>query len=80
VPAFPKPSAFSDTESPPLPQAPAEGEKSHEEDGREYFVSELVYIHDKLLIVDDRIVLVGSGKITSFIYKHIYIYGDDNHY
>lgn len=67
VPALPKPSASSETESPPLPQTPVEGQKSHEEDGREYFVSELIYIHDKLLIVDDRIVLVGSGKITSFL-------------
>ncbi|CAO3693385.1 hypothetical protein G6F70_003782 [Rhizopus microsporus] len=64
VPALPKPSAPSETESPPLPQTPVEGQKSHEEDGREYFVSELIYIHDKLLIVDDRIVLVGSANIN----------------
>ncbi|ORZ14534.1 hypothetical protein BCR42DRAFT_329482 [Absidia repens] len=29
-------------------------------DDRQHYVSELIYIHDKLLIVDDRIVLVGS--------------------
>ncbi|KAI9309557.1 hypothetical protein BJ944DRAFT_154121 [Cunninghamella echinulata] len=34
---------------------------NHEEDDdRKYYVSELIYIHDKLLIVDDRIVLTGS--------------------
>ncbi|KAG1225117.1 hypothetical protein G6F35_003596 [Rhizopus arrhizus] len=49
---------------PPLPKTPAEGNGKDEEDGREYFVSELVYIHDKLLIVDDRIVLVGSANIN----------------
>lgn len=31
-------------------------------DDRKHYVSELIYIHDKILIVDDRIVLVGSGK------------------
>lgn len=41
----------------------AETEKSiWDDDDREYYVSELVYIHDKILIVDDRIVLIGSGK------------------
>ncbi|CAO3590887.1 unnamed protein product [Absidia cylindrospora] len=34
------------------------------EDDRKYYVSELIYIHDKLLIVDDRIVLVGSANIN----------------
>lgn len=33
-----------------------------DDDDREHYVSELVYIHDKILIVDDRIVLTGSGK------------------
>lgn len=33
-----------------------------DDDDREHYVSELVYIHDKILIVDDRIVLIGSGK------------------
>ncbi|KAI8376797.1 hypothetical protein BD560DRAFT_445548 [Blakeslea trispora] len=34
-----------------------------EDDCGEY-VSELIYIHDKLLIVDDRIVLIGSANIN----------------
>ncbi|CAO3590630.1 unnamed protein product [Absidia cylindrospora] len=33
-------------------------------DERQHYVSELIYIHDKLLIVDDRIVLVGSANIN----------------
>ncbi|OAC98061.1 hypothetical protein MUCCIDRAFT_150547 [Mucor lusitanicus CBS 277.49] len=42
---------------------PAPSEKSiWDDDDREHYVSELVYIHDKILIVDDRIVLIGSGK------------------
>ncbi|KAI9244178.1 hypothetical protein BDA99DRAFT_529337 [Phascolomyces articulosus] len=43
------------------------GESEYEEqeqDGRDHYVSELVYIHDKLLIVDDRIVLIGSANIN----------------
>lgn len=36
-----------------------------EAEEREHFVSELIYIHDKLLIVDDRIVLIGSGKLKN---------------
>lgn len=35
-----------------------------DDDDREHYVSELVYIHDKILIVDDRIVLIGSGKFN----------------
>lgn len=43
----------------------AETEKSiWDDDDREYYVSELVYIHDKILIVDDRIVLIGSANIN----------------
>ncbi|KAI9280408.1 hypothetical protein BY458DRAFT_500604 [Sporodiniella umbellata] len=57
------PSEASTTESPPVPEKP-QSESSAEEDGREYFVSELVYIHDKLLIVDDRLVLIGSANIN----------------
>ncbi|KAI8372984.1 uncharacterized protein BYT42DRAFT_54298 [Radiomyces spectabilis] len=34
------------------------------EDDRRHYVSELVYIHDKLMIIDDRIVLVGSANIN----------------
>jgi phosphatidylserine/phosphatidylglycerophosphate/cardiolipin synthase-like enzyme len=32
------------------------------DDDRYDYVSELLYLHDKLMIVDDRIVLMGSGK------------------
>lgn len=32
------------------------------DDDRFDYVSELLYLHDKLMIVDDRIVLMGSGK------------------
>jgi phosphatidylserine/phosphatidylglycerophosphate/cardiolipin synthase-like enzyme len=32
-------------------------------DYRDKYVSELLYIHDKLMIVDDRIVIMGSGKV-----------------
>ena len=31
------------------------------DDEKDQFVSELIYIHDKLLIVDDRLVIIGSG-------------------
>ncbi|KAI9473922.1 MAG: hypothetical protein EXX96DRAFT_488418 [Benjaminiella poitrasii] len=33
-------------------------------DDRDQYVSELLYIHDKLMIVDDRIVLMGSANIN----------------
>lgn len=32
------------------------------DDDRYDYVSELLYLHDKLMIVDDRIVLMGSGR------------------
>ncbi|KAF7725701.1 Phospholipase D1 [Apophysomyces ossiformis] len=35
-----------------------------EEDDRDHYVSEILYIHDKLMIVDDRIVLIGSANIN----------------
>ncbi|KAI9313552.1 hypothetical protein BX666DRAFT_1977704 [Dichotomocladium elegans] len=35
-----------------------------EDEEREQFVSELIYIHDKIMIVDDRIVIVGSANIN----------------
>ena len=41
------------------------------QDGRDHYVSELVYIHDKLLIVDDRIVLIGSGKKIYCLFYHM---------
>lgn len=39
-----------------------DGDDDEANDGRDHFVSELVYIHDKLMIVDDRLVVLGSGK------------------
>lgn len=41
-----------------------------------HFVSELIYIHDKLLIVDDRLVIIGSGKLSSshFVFLQWLIY------
>ena len=48
--------------------------EDQEQDGRDHYVSELVYIHDKLLIVDDRIVLIGSGKKFVFVFlSHAFI-------
>ncbi|KAG0172715.1 Phospholipase D1 [Apophysomyces sp. BC1015] len=38
--------------------------EEEEQDDRSHYVSELVYIHDKILIVDDRIVLIGSANIN----------------
>ncbi|KAI7907558.1 uncharacterized protein BX663DRAFT_547271 [Cokeromyces recurvatus] len=34
------------------------------DDNRSHFVTELLYIHDKLMIIDDRIVLMGSANIN----------------
>lgn len=39
------------------------GDEEEPDDDRNHFVTELVYIHDKLMIVDDRMVIIGSGKI-----------------
>lgn len=39
-----------------------------DDDDREHYVSELVYIHDKILIVDDRFVLIGSGMRCIFFF------------
>ncbi|KAI9011006.1 hypothetical protein CLU79DRAFT_839416 [Phycomyces nitens] len=39
------------------------GDNGPEDDAKDY-VSELVYIHDKIMIVDDRLVLVGSANIN----------------
>ncbi|KAF7724121.1 Phospholipase D1 [Apophysomyces ossiformis] len=39
-------------------------DSEQEEDDRNHYVSELVYIHDKLMIVDDKIVLIGSANIN----------------
>lgn len=35
-----------------------------DDDDRDCYVSELVYIHDKIMIVDDRLVLIGSANIN----------------
>lgn len=51
--------SLSSTSSPKMEDCSDENE---EEDDRAHYVSELVYIHDKLMIIDDRIVLLGSGK------------------
>jgi phosphatidylserine/phosphatidylglycerophosphate/cardiolipin synthase-like enzyme len=52
-----------DDPSPSATPVPSSSEKSiWDDDDREHYVSELVYIHDKILIVDDRIVLIGSGN------------------
>lgn len=37
------------------------------DDDRFDYVSELLYLHDKLMIVDDRIVLMGSGKVLGCV-------------
>lgn len=34
------------------------------DDDRYHYVSELLYIHDKLMIVDDRVVIMGSANIN----------------
>jgi phospholipase D1/2 len=45
----------------------SDSEKSiWDDDDRKHYVSELVYIHDKIMIVDDRFVLIGSGKSIIF--------------
>lgn len=57
----------------PIPNSSNNVEKDiRDDDDREHYVSELVYIHDKILIVDDRIVLIGSGI-------YIYIWYDAKH-
>ncbi|ORX49426.1 phospholipase D/nuclease [Hesseltinella vesiculosa] len=43
---------------------PLQRTQSSDEDDRQYYVSELIYIHDKLMIVDDRFVLIGSANIN----------------
>ncbi|KAI8985892.1 hypothetical protein BDB01DRAFT_720977 [Pilobolus umbonatus] len=45
------------TKNDPLNSVPYDGD---DKDDRPYYVSELIYIHDKILIVDDRFVLIGS--------------------
>ncbi|CEP13648.1 hypothetical protein [Parasitella parasitica] len=58
-------SAGSSRKAPSPRDIPAPSEKSiWDDDDREHYVSELVYIHDKIMIVDDRIVLIGSANIN----------------
>lgn len=47
---------------PPLPPRPVENPSEIDERKPE-FVTELLYIHSKLMIVDDRAVICGSGTI-----------------
>lgn len=39
------------------------GETMTDTDDRSDYVSEQLYLHDKLMIVDDRLVLMGSGRL-----------------
>lgn len=53
--------------------ATSTAEEDLPDDDRFDYVSELLYLHDKLMIVDDRIVLMGSGsqeKCTFFFLKN----------
>ncbi|KAI9485673.1 MAG: hypothetical protein EXX96DRAFT_494975 [Benjaminiella poitrasii] len=53
------------SKSPNLSERSSSSEKSiWDDDDRQYYVSELVYIHDKIMIVDDRLVLIGSANIN----------------
>ncbi|KAI8987612.1 hypothetical protein BDF20DRAFT_832525 [Mycotypha africana] len=59
-------SSLNDTHSAASqPSVKAPSEKSiGDDDDKEYYVCDLVYIHDKIMIVDDRIVIVGSANIN----------------
>jgi hypothetical protein len=72
-----KPPSLSSKEAPPMAtdtvindplqsDAYLNAANDDSKDDRKHYVSELIYIHDKILIVDDRIVLVGSGKKRTF--------------
>ncbi|CDH50884.1 phospholipase d1 [Lichtheimia corymbifera JMRC:FSU:9682] len=41
------------------------------EDEKDQFVSELIYIHDKLMIVDDRLVIIGSGPCLVIVIQRL---------
>lgn len=60
--AVPNKETLSSDENPTDPLSPIPTTDIWDDDDREHYVSELVYIHDKILIVDDRFVLIGSGK------------------
>jgi phospholipase D1/2 len=47
--------------TPPLP-SPHKDAKHQQANDTDYYVTEMVYIHSKVMIVDDRKALVGSGK------------------
>ena len=61
--------SLSSASSPKMDECSDENE---EVDDRDHYVSELVYIHDKLMIIDDRIVLLGSGKLLRIGYSKHY--------
>jgi phosphatidylserine/phosphatidylglycerophosphate/cardiolipin synthase-like enzyme len=42
-------------------------ESTEQTDDRLEYVSEQLYIHTKLMIVDDRIVIIGSGKMLEYV-------------
>lgn len=66
---------ISEYPSPSATPVPSGSEKSiWDDDDREHYVSELVYIHDKILIVDDRIVLIGSGKKIEVYKNRVFFY------
>lgn len=71
--------SLRDPLSPKVSPIPSIEKDIWDDDDREHYVSELVYIHDKILIVDDRFVLIGSGRVNSslfitffFINLHMY--------
>lgn len=41
------------------------GGDDEEYDDPDQYVTELLYIHDKIMIVDDRITLIGSGNVEN---------------
>ncbi|CAO3592700.1 unnamed protein product [Absidia cylindrospora] len=55
--------ADRDTENDIDPQNLVDGDDSEYDDPDQY-VSELLYIHDKIMIVDDKIALIGSANIN----------------
>jgi phospholipase D1/2 len=61
APTWDSVSACATLSGPPLPSAPWTGPPEAEIDA---FVSEQLYIHSKVLIADDQIVLVGSANLN----------------
>lgn len=46
------------------------GGDDEEYDDPEQYVTELLYIHDKIMIVDDKIALIGSGNVQNMFVSH----------